>query len=236
MRGSARFVPGLLCAIVLGASPATADPPAAPTAAPSPVAATQDAAEAAAIEALIVTVHVTSPARMRVDRRSTPTSPWVEVCWTPCDVRTWRDATYRVVGEGVMPSNPFSLPPARDGHVDLTVHPGSPTKRGVGIGMLIGGIVLAGVGGIVEGLGATGTSTIASGTREVNQNLLTAGTLILLAGVGVGVGGGSLVFGNMTSEVASAAAPRPEPSPTRGAAPAAPTGVALTLPILSASF
>ena len=214
---------------------AAALPQPAPT--PAPVL-TPEQAKAAAVEARIVVVHLASKERMRLDRRADPSSPWVEVCWTPCDTRTWADATYRVVGEGLMPSAPFALPAAQGGRVDLEVHPGSQMKRGLGIGLLIGGLVLTSAGGIVQGFGATGTTTVDGVTRSNNQDLLTLGTVLLVAGVGTALGGGTYVFQNMASEVVpmSAAQPPPATPTTHGAAPTLPAGVAMSLPLLSGSF
>jgi hypothetical protein len=222
------------------AGPAAAEPPAAaPVAQPAPAAPalTPEQAQAAATEARIVVVHLSSKERVRLDRRQGERGPWVEVCWSPCDTRTWADASYRVVGEGVMPSGEFSLPPANEGRVHLRVDPGSQVKRNVGIGLLIGGVALGVVGGVVTGLGWSGTNTVDGVTREGNQDLKTVGALLLAAGIGTGVGGAGFVLRNMATEVVPAGAAHPPPSqPAHGALPAAPTGVAVTLPLLSGSF
>ena len=246
MRFGARFLAVVASVITTaaGAGPAAAESPAAPTQPPAatpvaPPTLTPDQAQAAATEARIVVVHLATHKRVRLDRRTSETAPWVEVCWAPCDTRTWADATYRVVGEDLLPSGEFTLPPARDGRVALRVHAGSQVKRNLGFGLLGGGVVLGVVGGIVTGLGASATKTVDGVTRDGNHDVLTAGTILLLTGVATAIGGGTFIAQNWASSVAPPhAAEAPEAPATHGALPASPaaTGVAISLPLLGGRF
>jgi hypothetical protein len=234
----------------VAAPPATTAPIAAPTtpaAAPTTTPAATPAAdagprmvippEAAAIEARIVEVHLDTPRRVRLDRRKDESSPWVEVCWSPCDTRTWADATYRVVGEDVVPSETFTLPPAKDGKVSLDVKPASRNKRNAGWVTLGGGVALTVAGAIVAGAASKATDTFSNDgqTHNSHYDAVAAGTIMMIAGVAAGLTGGAWAYEGTQTRVGASDAQAPAPPSSGSARPAQP-GFAFALPLLSGRF
>jgi hypothetical protein len=175
---------------------------------------------------------------MRLDRRHDASSPWIQVCWSPCDTRTWAHDTYRVVGEGIEPSKAFDLPAAQNGKVHLRVKPASQAKRLGGMGLLGGGgvLALAGIIGIAAGHSPSQTFSTDALTHNANYDVMTVGTLLIVAGVAAGITGGAWIYDTSASTVAPASSAAPPPPTTQGALPPAPAGVGLHLPLLGGRF
>jgi len=72
---------------------------------------------------------------------------WVDVCAPPCRVPVAATGTYRVGGNSIRPSDPFTMP-RPSGPVLIDAQLGSTVKRGVGIGLIIGGIANAALGAL----------------------------------------------------------------------------------------
>ena len=72
---------------------------------------------------------------------------WRTACESPCESRQPRRGVYRITGDGVMPSEDFSLP-SRGRHITLTVSPGSASVRAGAWAVLGIGAALCTAGGI----------------------------------------------------------------------------------------
>jgi hypothetical protein len=72
---------------------------------------------------------------------------WRDVCAPPCRTYVSRVGTYRVGGATIRPSEPFNMPRS-SGSVQIDAQLGSSVKRGVGIGLIIGGIANAAFGAL----------------------------------------------------------------------------------------
>jgi hypothetical protein len=93
----------------------------------------------------IVTLRADNPrARLQVMTQL----KWQDVCLAPCNVPVHPGGTYRVGGGSIRGSEEFTMPRA-SGQVVVDAQVGSKVKRGIGIGLTIGGAVSALVGGIV---------------------------------------------------------------------------------------
>ena len=110
---------------------------------------------------------------------------WEPACVTPCATGLDRRYAYRVSGQGLVPSAPFTLPQDRD-HLVVDARMGSSVGR-------VGGIVVAGGG--VGALLLGGAALVAAPILD-SQNVGTPAlrTGVLAGGVGL-VGLGALAFG-----------------------------------------
>ena len=104
---------------------------------------------------------------------------WVAECTAPCETRLDTKYTYRVAGDGLVPSGSFTLPP--EGPVVVDAEVGSATGRlgGLGIGAL-------GAGGLVLGVAALAVTPILAednvGTPEVRTGVLAGGIAVTALG------------------------------------------------------
>ena len=73
---------------------------------------------------------------------------WQDVCLAPCNVPVHPGGTYRVGGGSIRGSEPFPMP-RPSGPVLIDAQVGSKVKRGIGIGLLVGGIASAALGGLL---------------------------------------------------------------------------------------
>jgi hypothetical protein len=148
-----------------------------------------------------VVLHADSP-RATLERRDAVTNPlglpvndgnllglahWTPECTAPCEVTLDPKFTYRIAGDGLVPSDSFVLP--RDQPrmaVDATM--GSSTERLGGLGMAV-----LGAGGLVLGASAMAVSPILAkddvGTPAVRTGVLAAGIgVTALSAVVFGIG------------------------------------------------
>ncbi len=180
---------------------------------------------AGAQESATVRLHVDTPYVLEVDHRGPGVLAWEQVCTSPCDIPVPALGQYRVRGQGLTSSAPFTLNPVRESAV-LQVSPGNKKKERTGwfvIGgagaAVVAGAVLAAVGtgeGQVAGQGGPGDSGM---TSSAKVNFYLAGTALIVAGLVAGVYGGSLVLGNSQSTVRESdeQAPSTPVSPQSGA-------------------
>ena len=92
----------------------------------------------------IVTLRADNPrARLQVMTQL----KWQDVCVAPCNVPVHPGGTYRVGGGSIRGSDEFTMPRA-SGQVVVDAQVGSKVKRGIGIGLTVGGALSALFGGI----------------------------------------------------------------------------------------
>ncbi|MGO8994218.1 MAG: hypothetical protein ACLQVI_12885 [Polyangiaceae bacterium] len=115
-------------------------------------------------------------------------STWEPACVAPCATPLDPRFSYRVAGDGLVPSESFTLPQDRD-HLKLDA------KMGSSIGRVGGGVLgLAGVGGILLGAAAliatpilenqnAGSPTLRTGVLAGGVVVSGAGVIALVAGV-----------------------------------------------------
>ena len=72
---------------------------------------------------------------------------WQDVCLAPCNVPVHPGGVYRVGGGSIRGSESFNMP-RPSGPVVIDAQVGSKVKRGIGIGLTIGGVVSALLGGL----------------------------------------------------------------------------------------
>ena len=104
---------------------------------------------------------------------------WVAECTAPCETKLDTKYTYRVAGDGLVPSGSFTLP--QQGPVVMDAEVGSATGRlgGLGIGAL-------GAGGLVLGVAALAVTPILAedhvGSPEVRTGVLAGGIAVTALG------------------------------------------------------
>ena len=90
----------------------------------------------------IVTLRADNPrARLQVMTQL----KWQDVCLAPCNVPVHPGGTYRVGGGSIRGSEEFTMP-RPSGQVVIDAQVGSKVKRGIGIGLTVGGAVAAAAG------------------------------------------------------------------------------------------
>ena len=119
-------------------------------------------------------VHVDSGRSVRLERRNATDDPWVPVCDSPCDSRVSIDATYRIAGDGVRTSAPFTLEPMAGNRLSIDVATGA--KAGFAVG-----VVLTSVSPLVLLVGA-GIYLLASGA-DIDRSLKPVGLGLTAGGV-----------------------------------------------------
>jgi hypothetical protein len=112
---------------------------------------------------------------------------WQEVCVAPCQVRLDPNASYRVSGEGLVPSNSFTLPRNED-HVRVDAKMGSSPGRVGGMLLTATGIASLALGGL-----ALGASPILASEDVGSEGFRTG---VLAGGIGaVSIGAIALTTG-----------------------------------------
>lgn len=179
----------------------------------------REAAHQATPEAT-VTLHVSSPRVVTVEREDTGEV----VCSSPCDRPVPAAARYRI--GGARPSRPFTLD-ARGGAAKLTVAPASNREFWGGVaGLGVGGALLAGgVVALAVGYANQGTVPDAGGTitDTTYTDTMTLGAVLIVAGAAAGLWGGATALSNLRTTVQGGVLGDP---PARGGArPARTAGV-----------
>ena len=139
-----------------------------------------------------------------LEHRTGPGAPWERGCETPCDARLPGADEFRIVGQGVNESEPFSLTTPKGDVVKIHVSPGLKSRAKIGEVMTFTGAVLF-VGALVVGIGASdpGATFNANGTtNNYNWNVIAVGTTIGVAGLVTGILGGSWWYDNSRTRVA----------------------------------
>jgi len=104
---------------------------------------------------------------------------WQDVCLTPCNVPVSPAGVYRVGGGTIRASESFNMP-RPSGQVLIDAQVGSKVKRGVGVGLTIGGGIAAAAGGVYL-LAAAGSNN--DGFTNTKDALTAFGILYLVVGV-----------------------------------------------------
>jgi hypothetical protein len=124
----------------------------------------------------IVTLRADSP-RARLQMQTA--LRWQDICLTPCNVPVSPAGVYRVGGGTIRASESFNMP-RPSGQVLIDAQVGSKVKRGVGIGLTIGGAVAAAAGGVYL-LAAAGSSN--DGFTNTQDAFTVVGVTYLVIGV-----------------------------------------------------
>jgi hypothetical protein len=167
-----------------------------------------------------VRVHISSPKNVILFRRASGSTAWVQACTSPCNAELPLGDTYRITGNGVPASAPFTLEGPPGGLVDITVAPASNAGM-IGGGFLAAtgatvgfvGLVLTLAGQVQLSVRNSETHTIPPDQARSERN---AGLVTMLVGAAVTAGGLLLCVSNGKTDVtqsASSAAPPPEPRP-----------------------
>ena len=113
----------------------------------------------------VVTLRADNPrARLQVMTQL----QWRDVCLAPCNVPVHPGGTYRVGGGSIRGSAEFTMP-RPSGQVLIEAQVGSKVKRGIGIGLIVGGAIAAAVGGVFV-LQASDTSNDPYGYNSSNTH------------------------------------------------------------------
>jgi hypothetical protein len=131
----------------------------------------------------IVTLRADSP-RARLQMQTA--LKWQDVCLTPCNVPVNPAGVYRVGGGTIRGSETFAMP-RPSGPVLIDAQVGSKVKRGVGIGLTIGGGVAAAAGAIYLAAAAGASNDDFTNTKDaltaVGVVYLVIGAVLLAVGI-----------------------------------------------------
>lgn len=114
---------------------------------------------------------------------------WQQTCVAPCQMKLDPHYTYRVAGDGLVPTPSFTLP--REGKVEVDAKMGSSTGRiagaafiGAGIASIVAGGLALGVSPVLasEDVGSKGfrTGVLAGGIGAVSVGVVSAGVGLFL--------------------------------------------------------
>jgi hypothetical protein len=198
--------------------PAPPPPAAAAPAAPGPIVATMPGKAPQGSPPVWVHIDGSEADRLEV-KAAGDQDEWSPVCTTPCDRPVPAGYSYRIAGDSIRTSSPFTIDPQQGGRQTLVVSEASRgafvlgiVGMGVGAGGIVVGLSVAFVGAVGAGLSEHGTSAYQS-----DRNIETAGWVV--TGIGAAAVAGGLVLlltnvrtgvsqGPTTSQGASAAPPR----------------------------
>jgi len=169
--------------------------------APAPAPASASASTSASAPASAPTVELNADdARATIERRAATSSPggaplfetglftvghWEHQCVAPCAVRLDPKYTYRVAGDGLVPTDGFALPRQGD-RVRVDARMGSSTGRGAGVLTTAAGAGLMALGGLAlvaspilasEDVGSEGfrTGVVVGGVSALSVGVLAVG-------------------------------------------------------------
>ena len=142
--------------------------------------------------------------RATIERRASTTSPtvplletgvlsmghWEHACVSPCEMRLDPRYAYRIAGDGLVPSDSFTLPRGQD-RVRVDARMGSSTGRVVGVLAMAGGVLAVAGGGLAlaatpilesEDVGSQGfrTAVLAGGIGAVSVGAVSAAVGLFL--------------------------------------------------------
>jgi hypothetical protein len=143
-------------------------------------------------------LHVASKETVTIERDDTGEV----VCTSPCDTKVPASTKYHVGGHRPGPS--FTLAGA-NGRADIHVKAGSKAEFWTGIGgVAVGGLLVAGGAGTLI-YGMANRDPVGGADSETADHSYTdvmiAGTVMVLAGIFVGLGGGAFAMTNASTEV-----------------------------------
>jgi hypothetical protein len=113
---------------------------------------------------------------------------WEQACVAPCELQLDKRYSYRVAGDGLVPSDSFTLPRDRD-HLKLDAKMGSSYGRLGGIGLTVmgaGGVLLGGAAVVLTPIFASqdvGSGTFRTGLLAGGVSVLSLGALAVGAGI-----------------------------------------------------
>jgi hypothetical protein len=113
---------------------------------------------------------------------------WEQACVAPCELQLDKRYSYRVAGDGLVPSDSFTLPRDRD-HLKLDAKMGSSYGRLGGIGLTVlgaGGVILGGAAVVLTPIFASqdvGSGTFRTGLLAGGVSVLSLGALAVGAGI-----------------------------------------------------
>jgi hypothetical protein len=230
-------------AVVVGTAPAAAPavvvaaPPGATVSVSTTPAASVAVSTVASTDGTIL-VHVDSPSKVSLERRSSPSASWEHACESPCDGRLPVGDQYRVVGTGMNESNPFTLDASKGDRAVLLVAPGTKQKAKIGEALLIGGAVVL-VGSVVFGaIAACPSCTFQTRngglTDTTNTDVIGVATGLAVGGLATGIFGAAWWVDNQHSRVSGAVQAAP---PARGGLdPAHLAGMRAPMPVMTQAF
>jgi hypothetical protein len=161
---------------------------------------------------------------VRLERQGATEDDWIVACRSPCDAQVSIEGTYRIAGEGVRTSAPFTLPSSDGRRLSIDVDTGSKA-------VLVLGIVLTSVSSAVALVGVV-IHMLAKGA-DIDRSLAPTGIAVAAGGVaGVATGIVLIVMNARTTQTIEPA--RAARQPTWRAADWAP-GISpqLMLPVLT---
>jgi hypothetical protein len=219
-------------------------PPAEPKAPEPPKPAPAPVAEAPAAPADgMIPIHIITERPVRLEKRAG--SGWELVCTSPCDTAVGVSPEYRIAGDGINPSEPFTLEGSH-GYAKLKVDPGTPGGQTRGVWTMIGsGAVLAG-GVAVIALGTNRHFDAQGNVPQGSINALLAGSVMIAGAVVGGFVGGAWYVSNahtqVTGNVGHATGEKTPPKSVQAAraptwnAPQIGAPAATSVPFLSGTF
>jgi len=163
-----------------------------------------------------VWVHIESDRELLVEGLGHE-SGWQHMCSSPCDMELPLDLEYRLLGDGVRPSQPFRLQALAGQHevIDVTAaskggYVGGVTLVGIG-SVLIGlGLIVLAFGALQNSVGGTCPDGISTGCGSPGNGTEAVGGIMALVGAAGLVGGIVLTVNNSrTSAKQSIAQPGP---------------------------
>jgi hypothetical protein len=148
-----------------------------------------------------VFVHVEGDEGVVLDSIAPGSVRWTRVCVAPCDAELPLTQMYRIDGENIRRSRPFSLSASPGQHVVISVSPASKSGFAGGVALASVGVAALTVGLVVLLVGAVGQCSEEDEFGNCygytpNSGLESAGGIISLAGVGLIVGGVILLASN----------------------------------------
>jgi len=133
-----------------------------------------------------VWVHIEAPGDVRLQQDMTADGGWATVCSAPCDRSLPTAYNYRIVSDGLRPSDDFTLHAAGGGRETVKVHGASKAAYALGMIGLVGGGAVAFVG-LVGGYFGWFFSSIGSPRAFPDWVLPVAGVSAGVAAVGFGL-------------------------------------------------
>jgi hypothetical protein len=124
---------------------------------------------------------------------------WQPVCSTPCEGPLSLDGSFRIGGDGIKASEPFTL--LADGRaVKINANVGTNGRAVLGGFLAIGGGIVAYVGALAFLLGAAVNTTDSGdvGTTSHDSSLRTSGGVVALAGAAAGITGLVILLNDKT--------------------------------------
>jgi hypothetical protein len=187
-----------------GAAPAPTPGTPAPTAAPTPA--------PAPAEAQMVWVHVDGADNARLEQdRTGDGHVWEAICTAPCDKALPNAYAYRVTGDGIRDSAPFTLSGAANTRETLNVNEGS--KGGFVLGIVStaigGGVLVIGLFVVLIAAASRSIDTTDGVSTSSDSNAETVGWIMSAAGGAGIVGGILLIVSNARTRVSQDGPPAP---------------------------